>query len=388
MRGDGSPDEVAVARRVDAARAWMFERALPFWGREGVDGGFGFAEHLTLDARRADVPYKRLRVQARQVYVFSHASLLGYDEGVATAERGWRFVLEHAWLEDGGWASRLGREGGITDPTLDLYDQAFALHAIAWWVRATGDEDALAWVDRTLDAVDRRLANPSGPGWLSDDGGEGELRQNPHMHLLESLLVLHEVSGDDRVRDLASHILELFATVFFDPATGTLAEYFERSGERAHGERGRIVEPGHHFEWVWLLRRAAALFPGADEHAEALFAFAERHGVDPRTGLVHDEVRDDGSLLKGSSRSWTNTEALKAHLARSEENGELDVDRTVQTVDTLFRHFLDPAPVPGTWIDHVDADARPRVDKIPASTLYHVFLAFAELMRVAPGSTR
>jgi mannose/cellobiose epimerase-like protein (N-acyl-D-glucosamine 2-epimerase family) len=57
-------------------------------------------------------------------------------------------------------------------------------------------------------------------------------------------------------------------------------------------------------------------------------------------------------------------------------------------VDTLFRHFLDPAPVPGTWIDHVDADARPRVDKIPASTLYHVFLAFAELMRVAPGSTR
>jgi mannose/cellobiose epimerase-like protein (N-acyl-D-glucosamine 2-epimerase family) len=39
-------------------------------------------------------------------------------------------------------------------------------------------------------------------------------------------------------------------------------------------------------------------------------------------------------------------------------------------------------PVPGGWIDHVDANGAPIIDFMPASTLYHVFLAAAEADRV------
>jgi hypothetical protein len=38
--------------------------------------------------------------------------------------------------------------------------------------------------------------------------------------------------------------------------------------------------------------------------------------------------------------------------------------------------------VAGGWIDHVDATGAPIVDSMPASTLYHVFLAAAEADRV------
>ena len=39
-------------------------------------------------------------------------------------------------------------------------------------------------------------------------------------------------------------------------------------------------------------------------------------------------------------------------------------------------------PVAGGWIDHVDANGAPMVDFMPASTLYHVFLAAAEADRL------
>jgi mannose/cellobiose epimerase-like protein (N-acyl-D-glucosamine 2-epimerase family) len=371
-----------LGARLDDVASWLYEHALPFWSRVGVDGTCGFVEHLTLDARPADVGYKRLRVQARQTYVFSHAAVLGFGGGLNAAENGWRFMCAHGWLPTGGWARRLGRAGGVVDPTLDLYDQAFALLAIAWWIRASGDADAAGWAHRTLDAIDERLRAPHGVGWLSEEGRDAALLQNPHMHLLEALLALHDVTGDEAFRSRAAVLLDLFESVLFDPATGTLAEYFVDRWMRAPGGLGRVVEPGHHYEWVWLLHRAARTLPCSLAPAGALFSFAERFGCDPETGLVYDEVLDDGSVRTGNHRSWPNTEALKAHLAVFEREGVLNGSRLTQIVDNLLRYFL-AAQTTGTWVDHLDARRRPLVDKIPASTLYHMFLALTELLRVA-----
>ena len=67
-------------------RAWMFESALPFWGDAGLDRARGgFFEELNLDGRPTDAPFKRTRVTSRQIYAFSHASLLGWEPGDALA---------------------------------------------------------------------------------------------------------------------------------------------------------------------------------------------------------------------------------------------------------------------------------------------------------------
>jgi mannose/cellobiose epimerase-like protein (N-acyl-D-glucosamine 2-epimerase family) len=99
-----------TAPRFGEVRQWMFEKALPFWGSIGRDGDNGFAEQLSLDGAPTTVSYKRLRVQARQIYVYSHASTLGYGPGLAAAENSWAFITRHGWLENGGWARR-GRRG-------------------------------------------------------------------------------------------------------------------------------------------------------------------------------------------------------------------------------------------------------------------------------------
>ena len=382
-RLNASPGAVPLEARIDDVRLWLYELALPLWGGVGVDGDWGFVEHLSLEGQPADVGYKRLRVQARQIYVFSHAALSGYRQGIDIARHGWSFMCDHGWTADGGWARRLGRRGGVIDPTLDLYDQAFALFAIAWWMRASG-EDALGMADRTLAVIDGQLASPGGLGWLSDTGPDAALLQNPHMHLLEALLALYATTGEARFKARIERVLEIFDSALFDPPTGTLAEYYDAAWNRLAGERGRIVEPGHHYEWVWLLHQAEQVIPGSADRASILFEFAERFGCHPATGLTYDEVLDDGTARTASHRCWPNTEALKAHLARFEFEGTLDVPRTNQILDNLLHYFLD-APTPGTWIDQLDAERRPSIDRIPASTLYHLFLALSELLRLEPG---
>ena len=121
-------------------RTWMVDDALPVWATAGRDAaGFGFQEHLTLDGLPAGVPFKRMRVQARQIYVFSHAHHLGLVGGIDAAADALRFITAEGMRPDGAWVRTLGRRGGVLDPAVDLYDVAFVLLALAWFARATGD---------------------------------------------------------------------------------------------------------------------------------------------------------------------------------------------------------------------------------------------------------
>ena len=74
-------------------------------------------------------------------------------------------------------------------------------------------------------------------------------------------------------------------------------------------------------------------------------------------------------------------EAVKAEVAAFELGDAGAGARAARIIGRLFDVFLG-RPVPGGWIDHVDAAGSPLVDFVPASTLYHVFHAVAEAHRV------
>lgn len=147
-----------------------------------------------------------------------------------------------------------------------------------------------------------------------------------------------------------------------------------------------MVEPGHQFEWAWLLAQYQAI-PGLgvdfSEAASALVAFGERFGVNAKTQATHDEVRDDGAPLRTSSRAWPNTERIKGHLGLFELTGRDPRPAVSGAARALLDRYLAVTPR-GCWIDQFDADLRPIANAIPASTLYHLFLAFAEIQRLEP----
>lgn len=371
----------------DEVRRWLFSEALPLWADAGLDrvhGGF----HETLDFRGAPggSAFKRVRVVARQIYVYSHASLMGFGDGARVADHGMRFLTECAWQGDGGWARSLTPEGAVRDPTPDLYDQAFVLFALAWRYKACGDEGARDFALRTLDVIERRFRHPLGEGFLNAIPPEGPRQQNPHMHLLEAALAAHEAFSDERFATLAEELTALFTRRLFDQETGTLAEFFDEDWSRAAGEAGRRVEPGHHFEWAWILNERQRLLGGdMPPYIEALVAFAERYGISA-AGFAVDAVRDDGSVVEGGSRTWPNTERIKGHLALFERIGRDPSAPVARATRLLLDRYFD-VPVRGGWMDRFDASGAGIAKDMPTSTFYHVFLAFAELLRLEPRLT-
>ena len=107
--------------------------------------------------------------------------------------------------------------------------------------------------------------------------------------------------------------------------SGSLAEYFDGRWVRQSGAAGEIREPGHQFEWVWLLQQ----YLHQDSHAPAperlkqqalqLFDFGQRYGIEgtgPLSGMAVDAVCADGRALVSSKLLWPQTEYIKARVAR------------------------------------------------------------------------
>jgi mannose/cellobiose epimerase-like protein (N-acyl-D-glucosamine 2-epimerase family) len=381
----------AVRSEVESAGAalstWIFEKALPFWSVVGRDqSGLGFIEHLSLSAQPADVPYKRVRVQARQIYVFSYAHMLGWPGAIEAAQDGYDFLIRNAWRDDGSWVRQLERDGRILDPRADLYDLAFVVFALAWYGRATVSTEPIERALRTLDWIESTMASPRG-GFYNTWPASRELRQqNPHMHLLEAVLALFATTGDRECLRVADGLVDLFQRHLFDSDTGTLGEFFADDWSWADGIKGTLVEPGHHYEWVWILSEYERLTGHSlKSERNALYFFANRFGQRPGTGLVVDALDREGRVRDASVRIWPQTEAIKAHMVMAEEqtgsdSGENGETIAARLVTRLLEHFFIREPA-GTWIEHFTPDNEPKGERIPSSTLYHIFMAFAELSR-------
>lgn len=362
----------------------MLGAALPWWAANGVDRtNGGYVEQMTMDGRDAGVAFKRTRVTARQIYVFSHGHILGFEKGADLARHGADFLISKTWNGiDKGFSRLLTRKGERLDPTADLYDHAFVLFALAWLHKATGDKNARDWLHRTLDFIETHLRHPVAGFW-HELPPQGPRQQNPHMHLTEACLAAFEATGEKRFADLATEIIGLFQTRFFDLKTQRLAEYFTDDLKPVPGDQGRIVEPGHQFEWAWILNSSRKLL-GLDlaKEIRAAASFAEKNGVDPSSCATYNQIRDDGAPVDKGSRAWPNCERIKAAIALYELEGTAPSDVVRSSTALLLERYLAHSPH-GTWIDAFDAEGKPAANTIPASTLYHVFLAFAEVLRVS-----
>jgi mannose/cellobiose epimerase-like protein (N-acyl-D-glucosamine 2-epimerase family) len=202
------------------------------------------------------------------------------------------------------------------------------------------------------------------------------------MHLTEACLAAFEASGDERFLDQARDLVGLFKAKLFNGAN--LGERFTPDWRRLSGEAGRTLEPGHHFEWAWILAQYQRL-SGADiaRCAEALIAFGEKYGVDQHSHAVFDAVRDDAAVLNGSSRAWANAERIKAWLALYDLTGRDPRADVAASVDLLFERYF-AGSKPGLWVDRFDRDGAPMVKAVPASIVYHLLLAFSEILRLEP----
>lgn len=375
--------------------AWLTDDALPVW----LAGGFDPARHLfyeklQLDGRPDVAAVLRCRTQARQIYVHAHGAELGFiprASSLQTAIRAADRLHDLAWAPDGrpGWVHLLHADGKVADGRRDLYDQAFMLLAFTWLAKASGLARFADWVEETLDYIDEHLIADH-HGWLESDRRDVPRRQNPHMHLLEASLALHETTGELRHLTRADAIIGLFDRFFFDPQAQVLREYFGSAWECGEVYGSHRLDPGHHLEWCWLLRRHAG-FRDIDSDAicEALLASGQRLAFGGTTdhqatrdrfgGFLPDETDEAGRPLATTRRLWPQTEYLRCLIREGVSLGDpVLIDRAHDLADRLLSTYLTGTPR-GTWRDRFDLDGRANADHIPASTLYHLFAAGVEI---------
>jgi mannose/cellobiose epimerase-like protein (N-acyl-D-glucosamine 2-epimerase family) len=369
----------AVANRLEN---WIKQDAIPLWLERGIDPlTHANYERLTPEGLPDLESTTRVRVQARQAFFFAAAYHRGWcPQGMDVAKNLLAFVRDHAAhpVAVAGYTHLLDKHFKVIDTKQDLYDHAFFLLANAWCYRASGESEYLQEAEKLVAYLDTRFGSEVG-GWIEGDYDYVCRRQNPHMHLLEAFLALHDATGDAKWLMWADEIFALFQTYFFDEKQGVLVEFFDENWARLPSPQGDRIEPGHMMEWVWLLdwygrRRHRTL----SQYSSVLYKRALELGMD-KSGLLFDAVTPDGQALDSNKRCWGLTELIKASLVQIREGNPQAEAIAVKAVDDLFRYYLCTSTA-GSYIDQRGAQDEIVVDVAPASTLYHLIVAAMELV--------
>ncbi|WP_298327880.1 AGE family epimerase/isomerase [Asticcacaulis sp.] len=369
-------------------RDWLFNAALPIWRDTGVDKAKGGVfETLALDGTPADVN-RRTRVAARQVYSYALARQMGYEGDVDTViDAGLNWLSGPAAAPGGLVYAVLTPQGEVVKAEFDFYDHAFALLAYASAFKVRPHDKSLE--QKAIAIRDTLMTTYKHPvrGFEEANPRTLPLKTNPHMHMFEASLAWIEAGGDGVWKEIAGEIAQLCLDKFLHPENGSLREYFDGDWNPLEGEMGRIIEPGHQFEWAWLLVRWAAI-SGDDKFiapAKRLVEIAEDFGTDHERNATVFELWDDFSVKDNKARLWAQTERMKAYvalqsIAATPEEKTGYVAKLIKGIEGLELYF--DAPVRGLYRDKMNPDGSFVQEPAPASTLYHIICAIDETFRV------
>jgi mannose/cellobiose epimerase-like protein (N-acyl-D-glucosamine 2-epimerase family) len=357
---------------------WLAEAAYPRWSQHGIDShSGGFIEMLAHNGSDLGSP-RRARVQPRQVYAFAEARRFGWrGDATRIVRRGIEYFTNYYGREDGLFRTLISADGKPIDERAQLYDQAFALLGFA---AAAAALDARPEFERRAlalrDSIEKHFA--AGDGAFRSQPGAGGVREsNPHMHLLEACLAWAEVGNDGTWAAWARDLVSLALSRFIRADCGAVGEGFAPSWCPAEGMAGRIIEPGHQFEWAWLLLRSELRHaPPVRHSALRLIAIGEQAGV--RNHVAVNALLDDLTIHDCQARLWPQTERLKAAVLAARVTDEAEYWSMAQEAAASLLPYLE-TPLPGLWFD-VRLPSGTLVDSpAPASSFYHLVGAIGAL---------
>ena len=344
---------------------------MPLWQGPGWNAELALP-YEALSPAHQPLPPQRYRAMAcaRQLYVF--ASLIDDPDFPRAAERAaalFRSLQSHFHdAEHGGWFYSIDPQGAPLDQRKDLYTHAFIIFACAhYWakVREPLVESAL---NAALKVVAEQFSDGNGlyEASLAQDWstlGSGPL-QNPLMHLAEAFLATLSVRDDAPTQAALLALADGMQQRFIEPVHNVMLE-------KPHGAVDNWFEPGHQFEWLFLLAsspllRQSALYGSLDR----AFSFAEQVGVDPQTGAVCGMLAPDGTLRDGTQRIWAQAEYLRALTLRPD-----CLERVQRQLLALQQHFLHT----GGWYECRDAAGKVSREDMPSTTPYHLATCYSGL---------
>jgi mannobiose 2-epimerase len=372
-----------LAERAREIKADLATRILPYWfdtAQDAVNGGYVLADDRVKG--RSTPKEKAIVTQARMIWTFSLAHQKGFsdaqrDYGKAAAQ-GYRFLLGHFLdREHGGYFWKTDLTGRPVKAHKFVYGQAFVIYALVEYHRASGEPAALRQAMDLYRTLQQRSHDAARGGWvehftrdwtplaLRDPAGEVEVAglksANTHLHLMEALAELYEVTRDPQVRRSLEESLRLNQNYFYPIDAAQSCFHRNPDWSIVTDPRSAGLSYGHNVEFAWLMIRAEEVLgrPPSWRHFHAHLDHALECGYDhERGGLYHRGV-GRAPATDTNKIWWVQAEMIAActDALRQGPNPAVEAALT-QTLDFVARHMADPAD--GVWVDNVLADGRPR----------------------------
>ena len=342
---------------------------VPLWQGPGWNADMALP-YEALDAEHQPLPPQRYRAMAcaRQLYLFS--SQIGQVPGAQErCAKLFRSLQQHFHdAEHGGWFYSIDPHGTPLDQRKDLYTHAFILFACAHYWDKSREPLVESALNAALEVIGQRFATGDGlydasldRDWSSLDSGP---LQNPLMHLAEAFLATLSVREDIAVQRALVALCTAMHKRFIDPQHSVLME-------KPLGAVDNWFEPGHQFEWYFLLE-SSSLLRGSPLHAslDRAFAFTEQQGVDAQTGAAQAMLDLEGNAKDATQRIWAQAEYLRALTLRP--NAEAVVQRQLQALQQRFLHA-------GGWYECRDELGEVSRKDMPSTTPYHLATCYRGL---------
>lgn len=375
---------------IKMSKQWLTQDVFPLWNQQGIDRKLGgFVESLSFDGQAMVVP-RRAMVQSRQIYSFltgSKLAVLSAATAGAAIEQGTQYLIEHFSVPSGAFIYSVNPDGSPRSAHVDLYTQAFALFGLAQAYSFKPDQKIKERAKALLSYLHKERKVPGGGYTELSDRGEVLYRSNPHMHLFEAAIAWMQIDSDPQWKDLGKELVTLAITRFINPQSHVLGEYFDENWNHSL-EQGRFIyEPGHQYEWAWLMSLYEDLTgQNLKFIRHQLFALAEKHGTSRSRKIVYDEMWSDHTPKTESSRFWPQCERIKAAVRLGAEVPELEQGLYARAADesleTLFKFFQTPRT--GLWFDMLSDKDIFNGTSAKASSLYHIINAMDEYIELRP----
>ena len=362
------------------------DKTLPFLSEHGWDKKYGgLFETLDSQGKNGPEDFRRVMVHGRQLFVFSRWSGLTGDKTFERmANNIFAYLITNFWdVDHEGWYSRVTVDGKPLDLTKDLYAHAFVLFGLVHYAEYIGKRDAEPWIRKTIRVLQEHFLRSDGSykekmNRCFLDKTVNQRSQNPHMHLLEAALALSKCYEGNQYSSLVKSLLTLFCETFLDKKKLIIREYLNRNFN-PNKEIGHIIEPGHHYEWAWLLNWTAETLdqPELKGLGARILSQSLEFGWDTEFEGVFDQINaKDVTILKSSKRLWPVLELIKALCVYP---SELNFIYLRNCLETVLEHYLKET---GTWVEHYTQNWQVLSDKMPVSSAYHLGMACLELEKL------
>ena len=401
---------------------YLTETLLPFWLERSVDSDAGgFLTYFDRQGRATGETTKTFLMQIRMLYTLSSAHRAGYGGGRCgeLATGGAEFILDHYWDEPfGGWVWIADRSGRPTVTSKIGYGQCFAMYAFSEYSLATGDQRGREAAERTYAVICEHMADTRRGGFfeimqrnwqLERPGRYGGDRKSldVHMHMMEALTTLYEMTGSPTHRRRLWEAIDLILTRMLHPTFGTGYIQFSLDFQPLAAilfevEWGRDAEPqdkaarplahtscGHNVEFAWLLLHAADILGEPRgrfaEPVRKIFDHCVEFGIDWDCGGVFAEGPHDRPTDLFEKQFWQQAEVLIGMLDAC-RLFEQDADRYWRAFrnvyDFVFEKFVN-LPAGGEWYERLARDGTPIDDALGHAwkISYHTVRAMIQTVR-------